>query len=73
MLRHNDVCSTQGLPISLKTLKTFHPQPSLQKTSLALTPTVLFYCSPVFGIQVLFVIKSVVMIFTVGSGEGPTV
>ena len=53
VFRHNAVCSTQGLLFVLDPQDISPVDIPSRNTSLALTPTILFYCSPVFGTQVL--------------------
>ena len=69
VFRHNAAYSTQG-PVFLLDPRDLSPAaiPSIN-TSLALLLTILVYCSLESGAA----IKNVVVIFTVASGEGPTV
>ena len=72
VFRHNAVCSTQG-PLFVLDPQDLSPVdiPS-RNTSLALTPTkFVLLLSRLWNSGAA--IKSVVMICTVGSGEGPTV
>ena len=53
VFRHNAACSNQGPLFLLDPRDLSSAAIPSRNTSLALTPTILFYCSPVFGTQVL--------------------